>query len=178
MDDVLESLKELKSNPKSETDFKLLFQDMFELETKKRNAVVFGLPDSGDDLTYLRDLAENSLVKSTDILYTFKDGPNHDRNGKTIPQFNKVVFSTSKARNLFLGWLKTHRPADQSIRARPDLTYSQREENRKLRSEISRRNEKGEENLRIDYKTMKIVTQNTVNTMRTRSSVSKVPFPK
>lgn len=176
IDDVLNSLNELKSSPKPEVDFKSTFQEMFELETKKRNAVVFGLPDSGDDLAYLRDLAKNSLVKSSDILYTFKDGPDHDRSGKTIPQFNKVVFATSKARNLFLGWLKTHRPADPSIRARPDLTYAQREENRKLQSEINRRKDQGEENLRIDYRTMKIVSQNSVNNfMRTRSSVSKVP---
>lgn len=152
---------------------KICFLDLFEFETKKRNAVVFGIPETGDDLDFIRNLAENSTVKSTDILYTFRDGPDHTADGKSIPQFNKVVFSTSKARNSFLAWLKSHRPTDQSIRARPDLTYAQREKGRQLRAELNQRMDSGEHGLKIDYKKGEIVRFFANNKYKLRSSVSQ-----
>jgi hypothetical protein len=174
--DVLISLNELKIAPSPQTDLKSQFADFYELETKKRNAVVFGIPtESVDDLNLLRNLVENSPIKPSDILYTFKDGPDRDSNGKPISQFNKVVFSTSKARNHFLSWIKTNKPRDLLIRARPDLTYAQREANRKLRLELNRRTNDGEQNLRIDYKNGKIVNLIQVTKYSTRSSVSRFP---
>jgi hypothetical protein len=174
VDNILQIVNELKVAPKSHTDIKSTFTELFEIESKKRNAVVFGVPDGDDDLTFIRDLAENSTVKASDILYTFRDGPDHTPGGKSIPQFNKVVFSTSKARNSFLSWLKTHKPADQRIRARPDLTYAQREKNRQLRSELQHKLDSGENGLRIDYKKGEIVKFSN-NRYNTRNSVSQYP---
>lgn len=160
MDNVLSSLEELKTVPKNDVNISSQFQALFELESKKRNAVVFGIPTTAEgDLEFLRDLAENSSVQSSDILYTFKDGPDHDSSGTKIPQFNKVVFSTTKARNTFLSLIKKKKP--EGIRARADLTFAQREANRKLRSELDRRLDSGEADLRIDYKNMKIVHAST-----------------
>lgn len=160
LDDVILTLNELKSNydPNNSaptSDFSKQFAELYEFESKKRNAVLFGLPRSDDEIGAIRALVKNSTVKPTDILYTFRDGPNRDKQGKTIDQFSKVVFSTSKARNDFLAIIR--RSKDNNLRARPDLTFAQREAGRRLRTELDDRLEQGEQNLRIDYKNGKIV---------------------
>lgn len=180
LENVISLLSDLKSDMVNNTDsgsnssFATNFANYYELESKKRNAVLFGLLSSADDLLSVRNLVENSPLAPSEILYCFRDGPSKDANGQNIDQFLKVVFTTSKARNLFLTIVKKlNRP---NLRSRPDLTYEQRQQGRRLRAELDLRQTKGENNLKIDYKTGMIV-KNSVNKYNTRSSVSNL-FPK
>lgn len=155
LDSITENLQLIKSSS-SLDGLEKKFAEFYEAESKKRNAVLFGLRQSDNEIGDIRQLVKDSTIKPSDIVYTFRDGPDHTKNGTTIEQFNKVVFATSAARNKFLAWMSKNRFED--LRARADLTFAQREANRKLRSELEQRQAGGlEPNLRIDYKLGKIV---------------------
>ena len=108
-----------------------------EAESKRHNAVLFGVPEAADDLTAVQDLISaaetedvNLQVKPSDIVRVFRDGPRR----ADSPRFLKVVCVTSAVQRSFIGLVnKVIKPTNQLIRARPDLTWAQRDAGRKLR---------------------------------------------
>lgn len=121
--------------------FNVAVQEAVELKLKSHNAVLFGVPETGDDdLKTVRDLltipaaVNDAQLKPSEILYTFRDGPQLD--GK--PRFLKVVCVTSQAKQNFINFVnKTAKPASAwPLRARPDLTYQQRQNGKKLREKL------------------------------------------
>uniref|UniRef100_A0A915KE47 Uncharacterized protein n=1 Tax=Romanomermis culicivorax TaxID=13658 RepID=A0A915KE47_ROMCU len=112
------------------------------LRLKQRNAVLFGLPETDDDLGTVRELlAQNpsnddqeSPICPSDVQYVFRDGPKSD--GRL--QFLNIVCSMSKAKRSFIpGINKVVKPAGHAhLRARPDLTFQRRQDGRLLRSKL------------------------------------------
>lgn len=118
-------------------------QEAVELKLKSHNAVLFGVPetDDGNDLEVVRNLLgtktedKSHSVNPADILYTFRDGPSN----KGYPRFLKVVCSTNKVRQNFIHYVnKIVKPISElPLRARPDLTYKQRQNGKALRLKLT-----------------------------------------
>jgi PHD-finger len=129
------------SDTPSQKSFTEAVDEAVELKLKRHNAVLFGLPESDDDIDAIREMVTNanprdrsSRIRPSDILYTFRDGPSI--NGK--PRFNKVVCATNQVRDNFIKLInRTIKPdLDLPLRARPDLTFRQRQEGRQLREKL------------------------------------------
>lgn len=112
-----------------------------ELKLKRNNAVLFGLPESGDDLLTIRKIitdypAQNPVeqIQPSEIVYTFRDGP--IQTGR--PRFNKVVCATNQVRENFIKLINkvVKNETDLKVRARPDLTFRQRQDGRTLREKL------------------------------------------
>jgi hypothetical protein len=135
-------------------DLAALVKDAIEIESKKANAVLFGLADSENDLEAVRQLVANddtAELEPDEIVRVFRDGPRI--NGK--PRFLKICCSNSQAKKSFIKFVNTNRRNSVNnfdhLRARPDLSYLQRQRSRELQSEMKMRYDAGETNLRIDY---------------------------
>ena len=122
-------------------DFTAVLKATIEEESKRHNAVLFGLDEVDDDLEAVREIVsagnpieDNLKLKPSDIIRVFRDGPTY--NDK--PRFLKVVCVTSKVQRSFIGLInkivKKHHP---ELRARQDLTWEQRETGRLLRQKLS-----------------------------------------
>lgn len=139
--------------PPPPVNFTTLIKSTLEAETKKHNAVLFGLPEETDDLAAVRKLVsagneneENLIVKPSDIIRVFRDGPVY----KDAPRFLKVVCVTSKVQQSFIGLInKVVKQDKPDLRARPDLTWEQRDAGRKLREQWKARGESKDQY--IDY---------------------------
>jgi hypothetical protein len=136
------------------TTLAALVKDAIEIESRKANAVLFGLPDSRDDLNAVRKLVEdeaNPALKPDDIVRVFRDGPTIA--GK--PRFFKICCNNSQSKKTFISLVNKNRrdsePGFENLRARPDLSYLQRKRSRELQFELKSRYNAGETNLRIDY---------------------------
>lgn len=138
-----------------------IIKSTFEQETKRRNAVLFGVDESENDLDSVRTLVAyektedpNMVVNPHDITCVFRDGPRLP--GK--PRFLKVVCVTSNVQRAFINLVnKQIRPKNPQLRARPDLTYEQREAGRALRHEFSTYDDKSK--FFIDYNKQVIVNK-------------------
>jgi len=145
--------------------------EVVELKLKSRNAVLFGVPEveGQNDLTVVRDfLATHTdgnydTVNPLDVLYTFRDGPKVDGQ----PRFLKVALVTSQVKQHFITFNKVVKPGSNlPLRSRPDLTYQQRVNGRKLREKLD---ELGATDHYVDYKRTTIVNKKTKNTVFTLS---------
>lgn len=127
--------------PNPAFDIATLIKSTMEAESKRHNAVLFGLPEEEDDLLAVRKLisdeienTDNLFVKPSDIIRVFRDGPNY----KDSPRFLKVVCVTSNVQHNFIGLVnKVLKQRFANLRARPDLTYEQRVAGRKLRDKLA-----------------------------------------
>ena len=131
-----------QGNVFSPTSHQLLdegIEEAVELKLKGRNAVLFGLPEGekDDDLQTVRQLVSGNdcEVKASDIVYTFRDGPTLPNK----PRFLKVVCTTAQAKRKFIDHINkvARRATTIPLRARPDLTFKQRETGRALRKKLS-----------------------------------------
>jgi hypothetical protein len=122
-----------------------------EMEGKKLNLVVIGLPESADrdgDSNVIGQFCEKLNVDAADIVDTFRDG--RTTGGK--PRIMKVRFKNAQSRRCFLTRFREVRdavPNAQRAWIRPDLTYQQRLRDRELRDELHRRRDAGEANIKI-----------------------------
>jgi len=115
-------------------------QKTIEAETKKRNAVLFGLPEAADDLAAVRQLVsdadpddESLKITATDVAHVFRDGPHYP----DALRFLKVDCSTSAVQHAFIALVNKELRKDHAdLRARPDFTWDQREAGRKLREKL------------------------------------------
>jgi hypothetical protein len=124
--------------------------EALELESKKLNLVVIGLPESDahGDSNVIAQFCSKMNVNANDIADTFRDGRALD--GR--PRIMKVKFKNSQSRRSFLTGFRGARDTvanAQRAWVRPDLTYQQRVKDRELRAELSRRRDAGEANIKI-----------------------------
>ena len=151
--------------PSRPGDLVNIIKSTFEAESKRRNAVLFGVHEQDDDLEAVRNLVsngnpkeENLKVKPSDITSVFRDGPRIP--GK--PRFLKVVCVTSKVQRSFIELVnKTIKLTNPDLRARPDLTWEQRDAGRKLRHKLETLEEPHK--FFIDYYKLTIVDKTTRN---------------
>lgn len=147
-------------------------ESVYEAQSKRRNAVLFGLADTIDDLKAVRalvatdpanpDEADLPTVCPTDIQYVFRDGPSNP-DGKS--RFLKVVCATSKVKDNFINIVNKRARAinpPSGLRARIDLTYQQRVDGRNLRLKL---NDFDTNSHFIDYRKKCIVTKVTRKTV-------------
>jgi hypothetical protein len=122
-----------------------------EMEGKKLNLVVIGLPESQEpngDNKILGQFCEKLSVNNDDIVDTFRDG----RTTGGRPRIMKVRFKNAHSRRSFLTRFREVRdaiPNAERAWIRPDLTYQQRLRDRELRDELHRRRDAGEANIKI-----------------------------
>lgn len=143
----------LAPNP---NDFRAKLRDELERESKRKNAVLFGLESSGanDTDTVKKLIAEADLddSKPEDVVTVFRDGPTY----QDKPRFCKVYLNSVDSKIAFIKFInesrKSNDPIFSNMRSRPDLSYFQRKKGRELRSELKSRTDSGEANLFIDYK--------------------------
>lgn len=130
----------LMGPPPPPMNFTALIKSTLEAETKRHNAVLFGLEEEADDLAAVRRLvtgagnvAEENLAVKPSIVRVFRDRPEY----QDAPRFLKVVCVTSKVQHSFIGLINKVIKRDQpNLRARPDLTWEQRDAGRKLRDHL------------------------------------------
>lgn len=154
------------SNQTAPKPFAEAVEEAVELKLKSRNAVLFGVPESDkdDDLDVVRSFLsmpagdDIERVKPSDVLYVFRDGP--QRTGQS--RFLKVVCTTSQVRQNFIQFInKVAKPASSiPLRSRPDLTYQQRVNGRKLRDKLQ---ELGPHTHFINYQKCQIFSKLTKN---------------
>lgn len=147
--------------PKS---FNEAVEEAMELKLKSRNAVLFGVPESSrdDDLDSVRRLLSTPTdqgveqVKPSDVVYVFRDGPRREGQHR----FLKVVCTTNQVRQNFIMFINKVAKAASGLplRARPDLTYQQRSNGRKLREKLE---ELGAEDHYINYQKGQIFSKTT-----------------
>lgn len=154
---------ELKSNTTStpsmgnNLDISVLIRDAIEKESKKANAVLFNLSERGKDLEDVKSLISDhntdSELSPDDIARVFRDGPKHTNK----PQFLKVCLTSSRAQSRFISLVnRTLRNNGTGpyphLRARPDLSFLQRERQRELMTELRNRLASGETDLFVDFR--------------------------
>jgi hypothetical protein len=125
--------------------------EALELESKKLNLVVIGLPekDANADGEVIKQFCDKMSIDAGDVADTFRDGR---ANNGGRPRIMKVKFKNAQSRRKFLtGFRSTRDTVPNADRAwvRPDLTYQQRVKDRELRDELHRRREAGEANIKI-----------------------------
>ena len=90
--------------------------------------------------------------KQTLIVTVFRDGPVYDE----MPRFCKVYCKNIDAKVHFINFINSSRKLNtdgfSKLRARPDLSYLQRQRARELRSELQIHIDAGENDFFIDYK--------------------------
>jgi hypothetical protein len=124
--------------------------EALELESKKLNLVMIGLPesDASADSNVVGQFCTKLNIDASDVADTFRDGqPSGGR-----PRIMKVKFKNAQSRRKFLTGFRGVRdtiPNAQRAWVRPDLTYQQRVRDRELRAELNRRREAGEANIKI-----------------------------
>jgi len=129
-------------------------KDDLERDSKRKNAVLFGLPDSDENETNAVRTMVNEAnldnLKPDDIITAFRDGPAYE--GK--PRFCKVYCKSVDAKQAFINFVNSSRKNGddefREMRARPDLSFLQRRRARELRAELKSRFDNGESDLYID----------------------------
>jgi len=147
------------SNPFS-SDLRERMKDDLERDSKRKNAVLFGLPvtdkNETDAVRTLVNEANLENLKASDITTAYRDGPTYE--GK--PRFCKVYCKSIDAKLAFINFVNNSRKSGdeefRDMRARPDLSFLQRRKARELRAELKSRSDNGESDLYIDYKTESI----------------------
>lgn len=140
-------------------DLEKMVKSTIEAEKKRQNAVLFGLPETDDDLSAVRKLVsmginneDHLIVKPSEITHVFRDGPEYE----DAPRLLKVVCVTSKVQAAFIDLInKAIKRQKPELRARPDLTWDQREAGRNLRKEFGKL--RNSDDFFIDYKNRKII---------------------
>jgi PHD-finger len=131
-------------------------RDELERQSKRKNAVLFGLQvSSRNDTDIVKELIEEAEIEGLspdDIVTVFRDGPSYDDK----PRFCKVYCVSIECKTRFINFVNSSRKSGvegfSSMRARPDLSFLQRKTARDLRAEMKTRTDNGELNLFIDYK--------------------------
>lgn len=172
--DAFPVLGDQRPKPFNKQTFEKAVDETVEARLKRHNAVLFGVPESDDDLSAVRNLLKIPSIdnvqslKPSDVVYVFRDGP-IDKDGKW-PRFLKVVCTTSKVKQTFITFInrvaKPHMK-DLELRARPDLTYQQRVDGRKLRENLLKL---GADSHYINYNNRAIVCKTSKNTVFTLDS--------
>uniref|UniRef100_A0A915IV25 Uncharacterized protein n=1 Tax=Romanomermis culicivorax TaxID=13658 RepID=A0A915IV25_ROMCU len=154
------------SSTNSSSHIAMLIKDALEIESKKNNAVLFGLPEINglDDIEavqqFIGNQDENSTSISPDnIVQGFRDGPKYD--GK--PCFLKVVCTNLQAKHAFIKLINNahgtpKNDGDDRLCARPDLSYLQRGASRKLQAKLKTGLDNGETGLYINYKAITVIS--------------------
>ena len=125
-------------------------QEAVEIQQKKNNLVLVGLDERNDAETFVKSTCSKLNIDCSDVAEVFRDGQ--------VPQGGrsrivKVKFRNLRSRRSFLtGFLgaRSGLPGGTKVYARPDLTYRQRQKDRKLREELKERRERGE-NVKIAH---------------------------
>ncbi|MCG8430646.1 MAG: hypothetical protein MJA29_05705, partial [Candidatus Omnitrophica bacterium] len=125
-------------------------QEAVEIQQKKNNIVLVGLDERNDAETFVKSTCSKLNIDCSDVAEVFRDGQ--------VPQGGrsrivKVKFRNLRSRRSFLtGFLgaRSGLPGGTKVYARPDLTYRQRQKDRKLREELKERRERGE-NVKIAH---------------------------
>jgi PHD-finger len=132
-------------------------RDELERESKRKNAVLFGLEQvsSRNDTDVVKQLISDADVEGLspdDIVTVFRDGPLYEDK----PRFCKVYCTSIDAKARFIEFINNCRKSETdgfvNLRARPDLSFLQRKRARELRAELKARTDNGETNLYVDYK--------------------------
>jgi hypothetical protein len=147
-------------------DYRTKLRDELERESKRKNAVLFGLEDTGanDTDTVKKLIADADLedLKPEDVVTVFRDGPTYEDK----PRFCKVYLNSVDSKIAFIKFINDSRkstdPIFTNMRSRPDLSFLQRKKGRELRSELKSRLESGESNLFVDYKSETIKSRRRV----------------
>ncbi len=118
--------------------------EAMEADSKKNNLVLIGLDEKVDSKAYLTDVCNKLNIDSGDILESFRDGrpPPGAR-----PRILKIRFGGHASRRVFLTGYQGVRdrvPGGGRSWVRPDLTFTQRQKDKELRDELSRRRDAGE----------------------------------
>ena len=135
---------------------RMLLKDELERESKRKNAVLFGLPvtDENDTDVVKKMVADAKLanLQPQDVVTVFRDGPKVEH----FPRFCKVYLSSVNCKTAFIDMINTNRKQNvtdfASLRARPDLSFLQRKRARELRDELKTRVDAGETDIFIDYR--------------------------
>lgn len=144
------------ARPKPDDEYRVKLRDELERESKRKNAVLFGLEATeANDTETIKELIAKANLKDltpNDVVTVFRDGPTYEDK----PRFCKVYLKNVDAKNSFVSFINTSRKNNvagfSSMRSRPDLSYLQRKIARELREELNSRSENGETNLYVDYK--------------------------
>ena len=99
-------------------------------------------------------------LDANSIIRVFRDGPKYDDK----PRFLKVLCSNPQAKKDFIRFVNL-KFKSEGLRARPDLSFLQRENARKLRMKFNAMTDK--EKFYIDYRTNTIKVRNTFDSART-----------
>jgi hypothetical protein len=135
-------------------------QDVIQAEEKKSTAVLLNYESANDDniLRDVKSLAGDADFDESKIVGARRSGPVKTlANGKVLPRIVKVDCDSPAAKIAFIKAINTYtrvNPTAQganNLRARPDLTFAQREQGRNLRKEKMDRETNGEVDLFIDY---------------------------
>lgn len=133
----------VRNNQLPARDISQVIEETIEFRLKQRNAVLFGVPESDDDLAAVRQLLltpchdEAERVNPQDVQYVFRDGTKH----ADQPRFLKVICATSQVKQDFIKFInRVVKPnvaaTNPHLRSRPDLTYRQRVDGRTLREKL------------------------------------------
>lgn len=141
---------------RNDDEVRTRLRDELERESKRKNAVLFGLEDTGaNDTDVVKQLIDDAVLqdlKSSDVVTVFRDGPDYDDK----PRFCKVYLKSVDAKAAFINFINTSRKNEiegfSTLRSRPDLSFLQRKRARELRDELQTRNNAGENDLYVDYK--------------------------
>lgn len=172
-DEINEKQHHNTQNNNFSTDIQQTIRDAIEVEVKKPNAVLFGLPETEHDLNAVRALFQNQpstdyKFYDDDILKVFRDGPQmKSLDGKQLPRLLKVCCTSSAIKDRFIDFIKHLRadPQFRHLRARPDLTFNQRQHGRALLSKLIdlEQSTGTQNNYYIDYAHECIKDKNTKN---------------
>ncbi len=114
-----------------------------ELKEKRMNLVMIGLPENNNDQDTISQVCDQLNVDPSGVVGVFRDG---QRRGDW-PRILKVRFGNADTRRRLLTGLRDVRanvPTAGRAWFRPDLTYRQRQEDKKLREELEARRGTGE----------------------------------
>lgn len=121
--------------------------EQLERKSKRLNLVLVGCCESaaGDELEGVVKGACTALkIDPGDVERTFRDG----RRREDHPRIAKIQFKNGASRHQFLVGFRAVRAGlagASNAWVRPDLTFAQRQQDQKLREELKRRREAGEE---------------------------------
>jgi hypothetical protein len=119
--------------------------EAMEREGKKSKLVLVGLDEAADNSVFINEACNKLSIDRSDIVDFYRDGKPKD-NG--YARIMKIKFKHSNARRKFLTGFRDVRVAlslGNTAWVRPDLTWQQRQLDFKLRTELKRRRDNGEQ---------------------------------
>ena len=142
------------------------FRSLMAVEKVKECAILLNFPEiessESELLENVQSLISELEMDRSAITACFRVGESPVRSdGSSAQRVVKVRLSSSQLKWSFINGInRSERVKNveelQKLRARPDLTYDQRQKNRALSTELKRRMEAGEKNIFVDYKQQKI----------------------